>query len=100
MRPGTHVITPHGRGVIVYVRMTPPTYAEPEAYSVRLDARRHDPRYSGSIFPAAAVQANPLSDLANAIEAAPKVAEAPFTLSGGSVPRHDGTQANLFKEKP
>lgn len=46
------------------------------------------------------IDADELEAFAKAIDDAPKVAEAPFTLSGGTVPRQDGTQADLFKGKP
>lgn len=36
-------------------------------------------------------------DLAQLIEQAPKVADAPFTLTAGTVPRQDGRQAGLFE---
>ncbi len=52
---GDPVDTPVGPGRVAYVRMAPPTYSTPEAVSVVLDARRGDPRYTGSIFSASDV---------------------------------------------
>lgn len=54
---GDRVITPEGRGTVVYRRMAPPTYAEPAAYSVRLDSRAGDPTYNGTIYAARDVAA-------------------------------------------
>jgi hypothetical protein len=51
-KTGQRVTTPLGAGVVVYQRMAPPTYSEAEAVSVRLDARREDPGYEGTIFSA------------------------------------------------
>lgn len=56
MTKGTRVVTPLGPGGVAYVRMAAPNYATPEAVSVVLDARRADPNYSGTIFPAADVR--------------------------------------------
>ena len=36
-------------GTIVYSRMAPPQYSVPEVYSVRLDSRKNDPSYTGTI---------------------------------------------------
>lgn len=54
-RPGAKVVTPAGRGVVLYVRLRPPDFAEPMSVSVRLDARAHECCYQGSIFAAADV---------------------------------------------
>jgi len=51
---GARVHTPHGYGLVRYVRMAPPDYNQAEAYSVLLDDR-DGPHYSGTIFPAAQV---------------------------------------------
>jgi len=48
---GDRVITPTGgAGEVVYKRMKAPTYSEVEVYSVRLDARKGDPTYTGTIY--------------------------------------------------
>lgn len=47
--------TPHGDGTIVYGRFAPPNFANPVAYSVRLDGRDH----SGTIVAARDVRALP-----------------------------------------
>jgi hypothetical protein len=49
------VTTPLGPGRVVYQRMAPPSYSEPAAVSVRLDSKESEPRYAGTIFPAADV---------------------------------------------
>ena len=53
---GQRVVTPGGAGEVVYKRMAPPTYAEVDVYSVKLDARKGDPTYSGTIYKANQVQ--------------------------------------------
>jgi len=55
MTKGDRVQTPLGAGTVAYQRMAPPAFSTPEAISVVLDSRRHDPRYTGTIFPAADV---------------------------------------------
>jgi len=52
MTKGDRVQTPLGAGTVAYQRMAAPAFSTPEAVSVVLDARRHDPRYTGTIFPA------------------------------------------------
>ena len=54
--PGTRVNTPFGTGTVAYVRMAAPDYMQPEAYSIVLDARRHQPHYAGTIVAAAHVR--------------------------------------------
>jgi len=54
-------------GTVAYVRLAPPTYREPAAVSVVLDARRDQPGYCGTIFPAGQVE--PLLPAAPAAEA-------------------------------
>lgn len=54
---GDRVTTPGGPGSVVYRRMAPPSYSEAAVYSVRLDSRAGDPRYSGTIYPAGQVKA-------------------------------------------
>jgi hypothetical protein len=56
-KPGTPVMTSMGRGEVVFSRMAPPTYSEPEAYSIKLDSRKTDPTYNGTMFPASEVTA-------------------------------------------
>jgi len=53
--PGERVTTPLGPGTIVYKRMAPPAYAEPEAYNVFLDDKKEIPGYTGTIIGAALV---------------------------------------------
>lgn len=48
----TSVMTPGGKGKIVYARMAPPDYSEVAVYSVLLDNANHYANYSGSIYPA------------------------------------------------
>lgn len=50
---GDRVQTPHGAGVVVYRRMAPPSYAEVEAHSVKLDGKNH----VGSMYAAEKVRA-------------------------------------------
>jgi len=50
MPQGTRVDTPLGRGTVVSRRMRPPNYSEIDAVSVRLDSRREDRRYTGTMF--------------------------------------------------
>lgn len=46
-------VTANGQpGTVRYVRMAPPTFRNPEAYSVALDSQTHRSSYVGSIFPA------------------------------------------------
>ena len=52
---GDRVMTPAGAGTVVYVRNGPPDYATPVAISVRQDAHRDRPGYSGTVWPAAQV---------------------------------------------
>lgn len=52
---GQKVMTPLGPGVVQYKRMAPPDYYKVAAYSVRLDSKASDPKYNGTIFPAAQV---------------------------------------------
>lgn len=56
MKHGDYVETPNGSGRVVFVRMAPPTYTEPEAVSVLLDAYKHRADYVGTTFLAAAVK--------------------------------------------
>ena len=55
---GKRVTTPSGPGTVVYCRFTPPTYSEPEAYSVCLDSKKAESErppfnsYTGTIFKA------------------------------------------------
>ena len=56
---GTRVLTPLGPGGVTYVRMAPPTFAEPAAVSVVLDSRRDDLNYTGTIFAALDVEVQP-----------------------------------------
>lgn len=59
-RSGDRVITPHGPGSVRFVRMAPPTYSKPEAYSVRLDgAERTIASYIGTVYRAEEVKAEP-----------------------------------------
>lgn len=51
--PGDRVRTPRGAGVVVYRRMAPPSYAEVEVYSVKLDGVEH----VGVLYAAALVRA-------------------------------------------
>lgn len=53
---GHPVMTPMGTGIIVFKRMSPPNYSEAAAYSVRLDSRKHETQYSGTMFSANEVQ--------------------------------------------
>lgn len=46
-------------GVVLYQRLRPPEYREPEAVSVRLDGRAYHSADAGSIFPAECVRALP-----------------------------------------
>ena len=50
---GDRVMTPHGAGTVVYRRMAPPSYAEPAAYSVKLDKF---PTHTGAIYQASEVR--------------------------------------------
>ena len=52
---GQRVTTPQGPGTVAYQRLAAPDYREAEAVSVVLDAKRQQPGYVGTIFPAAAV---------------------------------------------
>lgn len=47
------VMTPQGEGIVMYVRMAPPDYSEPQAYSVSIGSHR------GTIFLAEQVEAIP-----------------------------------------
>ena len=49
---GQRVTTPLGAGHVAYQRMAPPDYRDAEVVSVVLDAKRVQPNYSGTIFPA------------------------------------------------
>lgn len=53
---GARVKTPHGNGVVAYVRMAPPDWSAIAAVSVILDKRTPDPRYSGAILRAEEVE--------------------------------------------
>lgn len=57
--PGQRVMTPLGPGAVSWQRNAPPDYRQAAAVSVRLDARVHDPRYTGTIFPAESIQPQP-----------------------------------------
>lgn len=102
MRQGDRVMTPLGAGGVAYTRgFVHQGMHTINAVSVVLDSRRADVNYTGTIFCAADIAPCPLADLAAAIDQAPKVAEAPFTLTGETKPRDDGTQVGLFdKENP
>jgi hypothetical protein len=50
---GDLVMTPKGEGLVMYVRMAPPDWREPEAYSISFAVGYH----MGSIFPAEQVKA-------------------------------------------
>jgi len=52
LRPGTRVFAKHQPGTVKYVRMAPPNYNEPAAYSVVLDTKALKPGYSVTIFAA------------------------------------------------
>jgi hypothetical protein len=52
---GDTVMTPKGKGVVAYKRMAPPTYAVAECYSVKLEDKKDDPNYTGTVFPASEV---------------------------------------------
>ncbi len=58
IRTGSRVVhKPSGRlGWIHYVRFAPPTYTEPDVYSVRFDDRLKDPSYRGTIVHAKEVE--------------------------------------------
>jgi hypothetical protein len=58
IRTGSRVVhKPSGRlGWIHYVRFAPPTYTEPDVYSVRFDDRLKDPSYRGTIVHAREVE--------------------------------------------
>jgi hypothetical protein len=47
---GDRVMTPHGAGVIQYMRMAPPGYFQVYVYSVRLDSRVLDITYFGTMI--------------------------------------------------
>jgi len=47
---GERVTTPLGSGRVVFQRMAPPTYARPEAVSVKLDVKAFEPGYKGTVF--------------------------------------------------
>lgn len=49
---GDRVMTPGGAGEVVYKRMAAPDYTHVAAYSVKLDHARHNPLYTGSLYPA------------------------------------------------
>ena len=49
-REGERVDTPQGPGTVVFQRMAPPEYVEAAAVSVRLDSRRRDLTYTGTIY--------------------------------------------------
>lgn len=55
-RQHQRVMTSHGAGTVVYVRMGAPTFAQVEAVSVILDAKRDRPNYTGTILPVAVVR--------------------------------------------
>lgn len=48
--PGTPVLTPQGKGKVVYVTMKSPTYTEMHSVSVRLESRQDHPTYTGTKF--------------------------------------------------
>lgn len=50
LRQGDRVHTPRGAGVVLYVRMSPPTFTQPAAVSVSLDERAGAPGYNGTMF--------------------------------------------------
>jgi hypothetical protein len=60
---GTRVVTPLGSGVVVYVKLAPPDFLEPDVYSVRLDHRAGQfiHRYQGTVIPAADVKKEVIS---------------------------------------
>lgn len=49
------VMTPQGEGIVMYVRMAPPDYSRPQAYSVSFAPGSH----RGTIFLAEQVEAIP-----------------------------------------
>jgi hypothetical protein len=49
---GDIVMTPGGKGKVVYKRMAASNYSEVAFYSVSLDSSSHNPLYTGSIYPA------------------------------------------------
>jgi hypothetical protein len=55
MRKGDRVLTPRGPGVVAYVRMAPPDYANVGAVSVRLDGGTGD----GTVFDVSDVRLRP-----------------------------------------
>lgn len=57
---GHPVITPLGKGIVVFCRMAAPNYSVAAAYSVRLDSRKHEPQYTGTMF-----SVNEVSDAKN-----------------------------------
>lgn len=58
---GTRILTPGGLGTVAWCRMAPPSFAEVDVYSVRLDSRLWpaDSTYTGTIYKAADVKAAP-----------------------------------------
>ena len=54
-RQGDRVQTPNGPGAVAYQRMGPPDYTEAAAVSVVLDSERTRAGYTGTVFPASAI---------------------------------------------
>jgi hypothetical protein len=54
-RQGDRVQTPNGPGSVAYQRMEPPDYSAVAAVSVVLDSERTRAGYTGTIFPASAI---------------------------------------------
>ena len=55
MKTGDRVRTPYGMGNVVYVRFLASDPYRPNAVSVKLDKRKDDPDYAGTIVPYAEV---------------------------------------------
>lgn len=49
---GDRVETPDGPGEVYYRRMAPPHYSEVGFYSVKLDSKKSNRNYTGSIYSA------------------------------------------------
>jgi hypothetical protein len=53
---GKRVTTPNGPGEVVYVRMAGPDYSKAQAYSVKLDSKKSNPGYTGTMILASDVK--------------------------------------------
>jgi len=60
---GDRVMTPDGPGAVSHYRFGPPDYTQVIAYSVRLDAKKSDYNYAGSMYPADKVKPLEEADL-------------------------------------